>query len=190
MKVIMKEEVETKLEEIKDSIIMGKLFIHPTDTIYGIGCNARSSSAVKEVRKVKQRQDTPFSVMAPSKRWIEENFEITKQAKKWLDKLPGPYTLILKKKNPKCIAPEVAPGLDTIGVRIPKHWFTKIVEELKIPIITTSANQTGKVFMTSLEGLDPEVGKHMDFVIYEGEKKGRPSDIIDLTKEETEIKER
>ena len=186
----MKEEVGLKTDDIKESIVLGKLFIHPTDTIYGIGCNARSSSAVKEVRKVKQREKTPFSVMAPSKQWIKENFEITKQAEKWLDKLPGPYTLILKKKNPTCVAAEVAPGLDTVGVRIPDHWFAKIVEELKIPIITTSANQTGKTFMTSLEDIDPEVEKGMHFAIYEGEKKGRPSKIIDLTKDKEEIKER
>jgi L-threonylcarbamoyladenylate synthase len=179
-----------KTEDIKEAIVIGKLFIHPTDTIYGIGCNARSPSAIKEVRKLKKREDTPFSIMAPSKQWIIDNFEITEEAKKWLDKLPGPYTLILKKKNPNCIAKEVAPGLDTIGVRMPAHWFAKIVEKLNIPIITTSANQTGKIFMTSLEDLDPEIEKGIDFIIYEGEKKGKPSEIIDLTKAKTEIRKR
>ena len=75
-----------------------------------------------------------------------------------------------------------------MGVRIPDHWFSQVVEALGFPIITTSANKTGQPFMTSLENLDSEMKMKVDFIIYEGEKKARPSKIIDLVK--GNIKER
>ena len=188
MKILTKEEIDVNKEVILEVIENGVVFIHPTDTIYGIGCNAADQEAVDKVREIKGRPNSPFSIIAPSKDWIKKNCILNKEAEKWLDKLPGPYTLILKSKNK--LAKNIAPGLETIGVRIPDHWFSKVVEELNIPIVTTSANKVGEDFMTSLENLDDGLKAYMEFIIYEGEKHGSPSKIIDLTGEEVKIKER
>lgn len=190
MQIYTAAEVKLKKIEIQSMIVKGDIFIHPTDTIYGLGCNALISGAVQKIRQLKKRPDTPFSVMAPSIEWIKENCLITKKIEKYLKELPGPVTLILKTKNPKAVAPEVNPEGDTLGVRIPDHWFHKIVKELDIPIITTSVNVSGKTFMTSLDDLDTEIKRGVDFIIYEGEKQGRPSKIIDLTGEKPSVKER
>lgn len=181
MDVLTKEEFELEKNDILEKIRNGAIFIHPTDTIYGIGCNALDNEAVKKVREIKGRSKNPFSIIAPSKKWIYDNFEITEHAKEWIEKLPGALTLILKRKDGK-VADAVAPGLDTLGLRIPDHWFSSIVTELGFPIITTSANKVNENFMTSLEDLDPRIQEHIDFIIYEGEKRGRPSKLIDLTK--------
>jgi tRNA threonylcarbamoyl adenosine modification protein (Sua5/YciO/YrdC/YwlC family) len=190
MQTITKAEFGLNKEEIYDKIMNGSLFIHPTDTIYGIGCNALNSKAVQKVREAKNRHKQPFSVIAPSKDWIYENCVIDNKADEWIKKLPGPYTLILKLKNGNCISKEVTMGLNSIGVRIPDHWFTKAVADLGVPIVTTSANIVGKDFMTSLDNLDSKIKIKMDFIIYEGKKKGRPSKIVHLEGAETIIKER
>lgn len=186
MKVITKEEFNLNKEYILKQIKNGSVFIHPTDTIYGIGCNALDSKATSKLRKIKKRPKTPFSVIAPSKKWVKENCS-NNRCNKWLRKLPGPYTLILKLKNKEIVSKEVNPGTDTLGVRIPDHWFSKVAKELNIPIITTSANTVGGNFMTSLEDLSSEMKSKIDFIIYEDEKKARPSEIIDLTQEKTKI---
>ncbi|MBW2975302.1 threonylcarbamoyl-AMP synthase [Candidatus Woesearchaeota archaeon] len=188
MKILTKDEVNINKEVILEVMEHGAIFIHPTDTIYGIGCNATKEELVGEVRNIKGRADNPFSVIAPSKEWIRENCLVNAEAEKWLDKLPGPYTLILKTKNG--VARNVAPGLDTLGVRIPDHWFSRIVEELNIPIITTSANKAGGDFMTSLDNLDDDIKPKIEFLIYEEEKHGRPSTMVDLTGEKARIKKR
>ena len=190
MKTFSKEELMMNHLNSMDNILDGHVFVYPTDTIYGIGCNALSKEAVEKIRKLKKREDDPFSVIAPSKEWIREHCEISEEAEKWLDKLPGPYTLVLKLKNKHVIAPNVNPGKDTLGVRIPNHWISKVVAELDVPIITTSANQHGKTFMTSMDNLDREIKKGLHFIVYEGEIKGRPSKIIHLDELETKIKER
>ena len=180
MRILNFEELKMEKPSIIDAVARGAVFIHPTDTIYGIGCNAQLSSAVKKVRKLKARGSNPFSVIAPSLEWIHENCVVTKEGEEWLEKLPGPYTLIFKLKN-NCVAKEVNPGLKTLGIRIPNHWIRKVVAEAEIPVVTTSVNRANEDYMNSLEELDPLIKGCVDFVLYEGKKEGKPSKIIDLT---------
>ena len=189
METLTKSEVQLRVQELIELINEGDIFIHPTDTIYGIGCNALDEKAVKKIRKLKERKESPFSLWVPSKDWIREHCVVPKEGEKWLDKLPGPYTLILKLKQNNVIAPSVSMGAETIGVRIPNHWFNRVVELAQTPIITTSANRSGKQFMTSLEDLDKEIKNGVRFCVYEGEKNGKPSNIVHLT-EKLKILER
>lgn len=189
MRVLSKEEFENQKDVIRTSLIENHIvFIYPTDTIYGIGCNALDKESVEKIRNIKQRKENPFSVIAPSKEWIDENCVVNENAKDWVKRLPGPYTLVLKTKK-QCIAENVAPGLDTLGVRIPDHWFSNIVNEIDIPIVTTSVNKSNEDFMTSLDDLDSDIKSRVDFIVYEGVKKGQPSKIIDLT-DDVEVIER
>jgi L-threonylcarbamoyladenylate synthase len=190
MKVLTKDEFHVNFDDMSMNMEDGAIFIHPTDTIYGIGCDATRKEAVRKIRDIKDRHESPFSVIAPSKEWIIENCEVNEKAKEWVDKLPGPYTLILKLKKKECIAPNVNFDLDSLGVRIPEHWFSKSVENFGRPVVTTSANRSGEEFMTSLENLNPDVEKDVDFIIYEEEKHGRPSTMVDLREEDPVVKQR
>ncbi|MBI2101870.1 threonylcarbamoyl-AMP synthase [Candidatus Woesearchaeota archaeon] len=180
MRILNFEETNLERQSIIDSIINGSVFIHPTDTIYGIGCNAQNSDAVKKVRQLKGRAASPFSVIAPSIDWINENCIITKESGEWLSRLPGPYTLILRLKK-ECVAKEVNPGLRTLGIRIPNHWIRKLIADAEVPVVTTSVNRSNEDYMTSLEDLDPAIKSGVDFAIYEGKKEGKPSKLVDLT---------
>lgn len=183
MELLTKPELSLRKREILEKIRKGAVFIHPTDTIYGLSCDATNSAAVKKIRRLKERQTTPFSVWVPSLDWIKQNCCPSPALNKWLKELPGAYTLITKLKNKKSVSPQVNPNSPTLGIRIPDHWFHEIVKELNIPVVTTSANKTGQPFMTSLEDLDSDIKKELDFIIYEGEKNGRPSKIINLEEE-------
>jgi len=180
MEVITKEQFLEYKSRYHNKILSGAVFIYPTDTIYGLGCDATNPEAVKRIRAIKKRDTKPFSVAVPSKKWIEENCALSEAAKEWLRKLPGPYTLLLKLKNKKAVAKEVTPGTDILGIRIPKNWFARVVAELGTPIVSTSANIAAQHYMTSMSDLAEEVAKKVDFIIYEGKKEGRPSTIVKL----------
>lgn len=190
MRIITKDEFALDRKELGDAIAKGAVFVYPTDTIYGIGCDARDSKAVLRIRKLKGRNTAPFSIIAPSSRWIRQSCHISPAAEKWLEKLPGPYTLILRLKDKGCVAKEVTQSLDTLGVRIPAHWISKAVAELGFPIVTTSVNKTGKEYMNSVEDMDPEIKTNVDLIIDEGEKRGKPSTIVHLDEEKVVVKER
>ena len=184
MEVLTKHELRLRKREIIEKVRAGAVFIHPTDTIYGLGCSALNEKSVQEIRRLKNRPDSPFSVWIPSKDWIKDNCENSPAYGKWLNELPGPYTLITKLKEKEGLAPNIPNSKDnTVGVRMPDHWMQELVQELGVPIVTTSANKTGKEFMTSLENLDPEIKKEVNFIIYEGEKKARPSRLVNLADE-------
>lgn len=183
MRILSKEEFESEKDIIRTSLIENNVvFIYPTDTIYGIGCSAVNKEAVDKIRKIKERNGSPFSVIAPFKEWIDEHCVVNENAREWIKRLPGPYTLILKRKK-DCVAENVAPNTDTLGVRIPDHWFSNFASEIGLPIITTSVNKTGSDFMTSLNDLDTDIKSKVDFIVYEDAIKGSPSKIVDLTDE-------
>lgn len=166
------------------------IYVYPTDTIYGIGCNAEETDQVSKIRELKQRADMPFSVIAPSKEWIKDNCEVDEKAKGWIDKLPGPYTLILKLKNKNAVASTVNIGKSTLGIRIPDNWFSMMVAQAGVPVVTTSANVAGRDFMTCPEDLDPDIKKGVDYLIDDGTINGKPSTLVFLDKELVDLKER
>lgn len=165
------------------------VFIYPTDTIYGIGCDATNAALVKKVRSLKQAVQ-PFSVIAPSRKWVEENCKVTRKAEEWFGKLPGPYTLILGLKSKKAIAQEVNLGKGTLGIRVPAHWFCDVVKAMGVPVVTTSANRTGENFMTAIEDLSKEMKNAVDVIIYDGPIKGSPSTLVTIDDGVVRITER
>ncbi len=179
MKQVDKEYVLSHTEEIIEAIQNGSIFIYPTDTIYGLGCNANLDSSVKKIRVIKGRDTKPFSIIAPSKNWIIENNEVNE--KDLLKYLPGPYTLFVKSKG-KTVSSEVNPNNGTLGVRIPKHWFTEIIAKAQVPFVTTSVNLSGEKHMETLSDVPKEIFEKVDYIVYEGEKAGTSSEKINLVK--------
>ncbi|MFZ2523003.1 MAG: L-threonylcarbamoyladenylate synthase [Minisyncoccia bacterium] len=178
MQLLNKQQTLDIKEEIISAIKAGKIFIYPTDTIYGMGCDATNPDAVKKLREIKNREAKPFSVIAPSKEWIIDHYSFKKEDA--LDILPGPYTLIFNKSNKEVVAPNVF--FDALpGVRIPNNWFAEIVSEAGIPFVTTSVNITGQKNMESLEDVPEEILHKVDYVIYEGPIYGKQSTRVDLT---------
>jgi L-threonylcarbamoyladenylate synthase len=178
-KTIRKAELLANVQFYEKKLKEG-IFIIPTDTVYGLSCNAKSPKLVENLRKIKKSKQ-PFSVIAPSKKWIYENCVITKDAKKWIAKLPGPYTLILKLKNKRAVAKSVYNADNcSLGVRIPDHWSSKIVARLKFPLISTLANVSGEDYMKSLDDLDLKIKNKVNLIVSVGKKRGHPSTIINL----------
>jgi len=166
--------------DIIEEIRTGSIFIYPTDTIYGIGCNALIAESVKRIRRMK-KADHPFSVIAPSTEWILRNLVV--DSRKSLAVLPGPYTLIFRKKEPFFLR-EVSP-LPTLGVRIPAHPITKIVREIGVPFVTTSANLSGK--QPIKKASEAKKFKGMKLVIDGGTLANPPSIVVDLSGEEEKV---
>ncbi len=185
--IITKSELLADKERFARDVSEGAIFLHPTDTINGLGCIATDKKAIEKLRRIKENPSTPFSVIAPSKQWIRENCIITDEAEKWLKLLPGPYTLVLKLKNKNAVSKLVNPQDETIGVRIPNHWISGFVNYLEHPVITTSANVVGHEYSSDLDDLHPNIKNNTAFMIYEVGSSMRPSDIVILTEDKPKI---
>src|SRR3989344_1046289 len=114
-------------EAIKEAVAVlrkGGVVIYPTDTIYGIGCNATDFKAVETVYRIKDRQlEKPLSVIARNMAWIRELAFVPPKLEPILETLwPGAITIILPKKP--IISSIVTAGRDTVGLRIPDYELT------------------------------------------------------------------
>ncbi len=164
------------LDEVKN--LANKIFIYPTDTIYGIGCDATNDKLVRKIRELKKRDEKPFSVIAPSKKWIYDNCVLPGEAKVWVKKLPGPYTLVLEMKK-KCVSDSVAKG--KVGVRIPANEFTKKVRAFGKPFVTTSVNISGEPSLKNPDKLKYSIAKGVDYLVDAGIIRGKASTVVDLS---------
>jgi len=161
--------------ELKKAILKGKIFIYPTDTIYGLGCNAENQESVKKIKKIKTRDsEKPLSIIAPSISWIKEHCIFDEILEKYL---PGPYTLILEKLRPGFLS-HVSPT-STLGIRIPKNEFCDRIRNIGKPFVTTSVNLSREPFATSIDSISKEIKDKVD-IIQEAKEKlsGKPSTLI------------
>lgn len=161
--------------KIQEQIKQGEIFIYPTDTLYGLGCDATNIEAVNKIKEIKSRdKDKPMSIIAPNKEWIQEHCIVDVDLDKYL---PGPYTLLLKKKDPSFLS-HVSDN-DSLGIRIPAHNLTKQIQESGIPFITTSVNLSGEPFALDLNDISEDIKKQVDEIIESKEKlSGIPSTLI------------
>ena len=167
--------------DVIDNILEGNVFIYPTDTIYGIGCDATNKEAVDRLKKIKGRdKDKPLSVIAPHFDWIRENFYLDSLTLKKLRRyFPGAYTLLLKKKRLNFL-PWISPN-NRIGVRIPRSRVCFQIQASGVPVVITSVNLSGKKPACKVSDILKEIINNVDFVIKaDNEKmlKGKASTLI------------
>lgn len=165
-----------------EQIRAGKIFIYPTDTLYGIGCDATNDESVRKIHTIKQRYGKLFSVIPPGEKCLHANVE-----EQYIDKLVwGPFTYFVFPKNQQCVAPSVRPVVDgyaecSLGLRMSNHWFTEEIKKAGVPFVSTSVNISGEAPMTSLDDLNSSIRDAADIIVYEGPKISGASKKIDLT---------
>ncbi|HII15071.1 MAG TPA: L-threonylcarbamoyladenylate synthase [Nanoarchaeota archaeon] len=157
--------------DVVKAVKKGALVIIPTDTVYCIACNALLPEAVERLNAAK-RPDALLSVVAPSKKWIDANFNVKKA---FLDKLPGPFTYVLKPKK------EAKGFSSAIGVRLFEHPVMKAFEKAKLPLVCASVNISGTAPAVDVKKISPMVTEKADFIIDAGTLANNPSTVIDFT---------
>ena len=158
---------ENELNNVIDSIKANKIVVVPTETVYGLAANGTSNEACKSIFKAKGRaQDNPLIIHVSDKKMLEEITEKrTKKKEKLIESfMPGPFTLILRKKAIICdVATCFGP---TVGIRMPNNKIIhEIIEKSGIPIAAPSANVSGRPSGTNISDIYDEFdGKVSGFV--------------------------
>jgi L-threonylcarbamoyladenylate synthase len=173
-------EVHNAFEVIKN----GGIILYPTDTVWGIGCDASNEEAVKKIYALKQREETKSMIvlMNGDKMMYNVFREIPETAWQILDLSEKPTTLILD--SPKNVAKNIVAEDNTLGVRIVKEPFCfKLMERMKKPLVSTSANISGEPTPKSFKEISPEIIKGVDYVVNLHREKicDKPSTIIKLS---------
>lgn len=174
----MKAAVEEAVEVLK----RGGLILYPTDTVWGIGCDATNAEAVARIYALKQSENKhAMLVLCHS----------AEQVVRYVNRAPGiafevmemassPLTLILP--GAAGVAANLIPEEGTLGVRVPDHEFCQaLLRRLGRPVVSTSANISGEKSPKTLPEIAREIVEGVDYVVnprFQGRPTGKPSSII------------
>ncbi len=178
----MKTEIDVALATLK----RGGLLLYPTDTVWGIGCDATNPSAIEKVFKLKGRDESKSLICLVSdfkmlNQFVEEIPEVAYDILKYAMK---PTTIIYD--DPIRVAENVIANDNTLAIRVVKNDFCKnLIYKFGRPIVSTSANISGAPTPRSFSEISEEIKTGVDHVVnWEQHKKaGNPSAIIKLSKD-------
>lgn len=188
--MIHKDINDKELIEVSNEIKNGKIVVFPTETVYAIGANGLDEKAIRRLYEVKQRDITkPINLIVSSYEMIDKIAkDITPLEYKIINSfLPGPLTIILKKKD---IVPNILTNnQDTIGIRMPDNGIAlKLSIYSNIPIAAPSANISNKPSGTNIKSIYNDFHNNVDIYIDDGESKlGVASTIVKVENNEIKI---
>lgn len=176
----MQQEINKALQVIKE----GGLILYPTDTVWGIGCDASNAEAVKKVYELKQREDSKalICLVADERMLTKYVKQVPFAAKSIIEIADNPTTIIYD--DAQNLANNLIADDKTIAIRIPDddfcYWLSR---KFNGAIVSTSANISGQPTPKSFKEIAPEVLKGVDYVVNLHREKTctKPSSIIKLS---------
>lgn len=186
------ENLEEIVRETMRSLKQSGVLVCPTDTVYGLICDATSSKAVRKLFRIKKRpKGKPISIFVKNIKLAKKFAFVNKNQESLLKKVwPGAMTAILKPK--KNLPKNISQGKKTIGLRIPDYkLIITLIDKICHPLAESSANISGKPASTKIkEVLNQFRNKKYqpDLVLDAGNLPFQlPSTVIDLTKKRPQI---
>ena len=180
----LKQEITQAIAVLK----RGGLILYPTDTIWGIGCDATNADAIERVYALKNRPGAKALICMVSdfkmlNQYVSDIPEVAYDILKYAVK---PTTIIYDK--PIRVAQNLLAEDESLAIRVSKHHFSKsLIRKFKRPLVSTSANISGHPSPASFEEIDPAILAGVDYVVNleRNKKNGPPSAIIKLKNDGT-----
>lgn len=188
----MNPDYVSDIRAAADVVRKGGIILYPTDTVWGIGCDATDSAAVKRVFEIKRRADakaliTLVGSIAQLERTADGIADVAYQLIEFSDR---PVTIVYDRPLPAArIAPELVAEDGTIAVRVTAEEFSAgLCNALRRPLVSTSANISGQPAPACFAEISPEIIEAVDYVCLSrrAEAPGagvRPSSIIRLSED-------
>lgn len=176
----MEEDIKSALEALQK----GKVILYPTDTIWGLGCDATNEEAVRRVYEIKQRSDSKSMLVLMENvnllEWYVE--EVPEIAYDLIEVTDKPLTIIYPAA--RNLAGNLIAADGSIGIRITREAFTQqLIRRFRKPIVSTSANLSGEPSPATFADISPSIVKAADYVVryrQEDHRPASPSGIIKL----------
>ena len=176
---------DNAVERAARALRAGELVAFPTETVYGLGANARDDRAVARIFEAKGRpQFNPLIVHYASAEAAFKDVAATTLATTLGQQFwPGPMTLILPRAGACTISPLASAGLSTLAVRVPAHETARaLIERAGVPLAAPSANRSGRISPTAPEHVAASLGDRVDIILTGGRcQVGLESTVIDLS---------
>ena len=180
---------EADIVQCLKTLSAGGLILYPTDTVWGIGCDATNEEAVKRVFQLKQRDDSKaLIVLIDSADHLDHYVvDVPMIARELIDVAVKPLTIIYE--GAYNLAPNLLGPEDSVGIRIPNDEFChRLCERFGKPIVSTSANVSGEATPRTFANIDEAIVKGVDYAVEyrrDDTTPHQPSNIILLSRDGT-----
>lgn len=177
-------EFQDDLQSALKCLKGGGIILYPTDTIWGLGCDARNSEAVKRIYQLKKRSDSKSMLVLVNNESVLERIveKVPDVAWQLLEAAVKPLTIIYD--GATGVANELIAEDGSLGIRIPKDNFTsQLTKRFGGPIVSTSANISGQSSASSFSDISEEIKEGVDYIVKYNQNdtaKAQPSNIIKL----------
>ena len=172
------------IQQAYEILSNGELLAIPSETVYGLGADATSDSAISKIYKLKKRPHINPLILHVSSIHMVEQFAETNQLIYLLSNyfLPRPLTMILNQKKNNNISELATSNLSSVAVRLPDNKiFQNIIEKFNNPIAAPSANISGNISPTDPYHVYEDFGKDIELIIDGGRsEKGVESTVVDI----------
>mgnify|MGYP000469433489 CR=1 FL=1 len=182
MQQVKESDLRREVDEAVRVLREGGIILYPTDTVWGLGCDATNAEAVDRIYRLKRSENKKSMLVLCASadmvvRYVNRApgiaFEVMEMA-------TSPLTLILP--GATGVAANLIPDEGTLGIRVPDHEFCRrMLRALQRPVVSTSANISGEVTPTGLQEVSREIIDGVDFVVnprFEGKPTRKASSII------------
>jgi len=180
----MRTEIENAIETLKK----GCLILYPTDTVWGIGCDATHPVAIEKVYALKKRtNDKSLICLVNSVTMLEQFVERVPKAAYDVIKFSVEPTTIIYDDPIRVSENLIAPD-NSLAIRIVEDDFCKkLLQKFKRPIVSTSANISGEKSPQNFQEISKEILEGVDYVVnlHHDKKSGKPSTIIKIKNDGT-----
>ncbi len=176
--------LEEDIRNAVDVLKRGGVILYPTDTVWGIGCDATRSDAVDRVYKIKKRADSKaMIVLLPGEEYLSRYVdEVPEIASELIDVAVKPLTIVYD--GARGVAPEVIGTDGSVGIRITKENVSRrLCSALRRPLVSTSANVSGSPTPRIFSEIQPEIITAVDYVMFsrrDDNEIASPSSVIKL----------
>lgn len=182
----LSRQISLQVDRAIEILKSGGVVVYPTDTVYGLGCNALNSESVERIYRVKQRPShQPLPVLLADVPQLDVVAQSVPEIARFLMSRfwPGGLTLVLPKTA--SLPDIVTAGSGKVAVRIPSHVVPlTIIRGLAAPIIGTSANISDRPSPVAPEEVEQQLGDQVDLIIDAGRCPGGiESTVVDVTLE-------
>ena len=176
----MEDVVKTAVKVLRE----GGVILYPTDTIWGIGCDATNKEAVAKIYRIKQREDSKsmLTLIDNPNRLFQYVEHVPEIAWEILDVADKPLTIIYPKA--KNLAANLIASDGSVGIRVVNHDFCRrLISVFSKPIVSTSANISGEPSPKNFYSISEEIKSAVDYIVppeYDYLGNSIPSGIIKL----------
>jgi L-threonylcarbamoyladenylate synthase len=159
---MLRDEVAKAFKVVQD----GGIILYPTDTIWGIGCDAANTEAVQKIYQLKQRNETKSMIILldTDNKLASYVQEVPELAYNLIEYAENPLTLVLP--GARNISPALIAADGSVGIRVSNHPFCQgLIQRLRRPLVSTSANISGKPSPQYFSQIDQEIIDGVDYVV-------------------------